>query len=226
MYGFASHVYRNMLLKTKDQSVVISGESGAGKTESATYFVTALSQLAGRGDVRVKGQLVSAGHLLEMFGNAKTIRNRNSSRFGKFMFIQFDRFGKLRGATITSYLLEKSRIVMRSEQERTFHIFYALLSGATEEERYKYRLGSSFSNYSYIISSVTEAQQTNDEENFARVKELMLAHGIDAVMQSQIFSLLSAILQIGNIGIAASDDDTAIIANENGMCFGLVSCKF
>lgn len=87
------------------------------------------------------------------------------------MFIQFDRFGKLRGATITSYLLEKSRVVMRGEMERSFHIFYSLVCGASDEERERYKLAPSTSAYAYLNATATEAPQTNDAENFVLVKE-------------------------------------------------------
>lgn len=118
------------------QCVVISGESGSGKTESTNFLLhhlTALSQKGSHGS-GVEQTILSAGPVLEAFGNAKTAHNNNSSRFGKFIQVKYKENGMVQGAVVQKYLLEKSRIVSQGPLERNYHVFYYLLSGATQQE--------------------------------------------------------------------------------------------
>ena len=186
-----------------DQSVVISGESGAGKTESANYILNCLSSMSGNSSA-INQQIIASSELLEAFGNAKTIRNRNSSRFGKFIFIKFSPAGKIRGANITSYLLEKSRITSRAAVERTYHIFLYLLEGASPEERETYQL-LPFEQYTYLAGTEKTAPGIDDVENFQKIKELMSLIGLNDEDQYSYFKILSAILLVGNLVFAESD---------------------
>ena len=135
MWAIAEGAYRNMLQNKKDNAMLITGESGAGKTENTKKVITYLAMVAtGAGGakketkkVSLEDQIVATNPILESYGNAKTARNDNSSRFGKFIRIHFTSSGKLCGCDIVSYLLEKSRITEQQEVERSYHIFYQLL---------------------------------------------------------------------------------------------------
>ena len=124
-----------MRLHEKNQSILISGESGAGKTECAKQCFSFLAQIAGS-DSNVEQLILDANPLLEAFGNAKTLRNNNSSRFGKWVSIDFDSAGKIVSAKAESFLLEKIRVVNPASGERNFHIFYQLFSSSRHREKY------------------------------------------------------------------------------------------
>uniref|UniRef100_A0A8B9JI34 Osteoclast-stimulating factor 1 n=1 Tax=Astyanax mexicanus TaxID=7994 RepID=A0A8B9JI34_ASTMX len=126
IYALADNMYRNMMIDRENQCVIISGESGAGKTVAAKYIMGYISRVSGGGPrvQHVKDIILQSNPLLEAFGNAKTLRNNNSSRFGKYFEIQFSSGGEPDGGKISNFLLEKSRVVMRNPGERSFHIFY------------------------------------------------------------------------------------------------------
>ena len=133
LFAASDGAYAQMMNNTKDQSMLITGESGAGKTENTKKVITYLAMVATGGGkksekkVSLEDQIVATNPILESYGNAKTARNDNSSRFGKFIRIHFTSSGKLCGCDIVSYLLEKSRITEQQEVERSYHIFYQLL---------------------------------------------------------------------------------------------------
>ena len=132
VYAIADGAYRSMLGDRMNQSILITGESGAGKTENTKKVIQYMAAIAGRvGGGKLEEQIIQANPILESFGNAKTIRNNNSSRFGKFIEIQFNQAGFICGASIASYLLEKSRVVSQGGVERGFHIFYQLIAGGS-----------------------------------------------------------------------------------------------
>ncbi|KAG9345315.1 hypothetical protein JZ751_009861 [Albula glossodonta] len=137
IYALADNMYRNMMIDVENQCVIISGESGAGKTVAAKYIMSYISKVSGGGPKvqQVKDIILQSNPLLEAFGNAKTVRNNNSSRFGKYFEIQFSRGGEPDGGKISNFLLEKSRVVSQNHGERNFHIYYQLLEGATKEQR-------------------------------------------------------------------------------------------
>jgi myosin-1 len=132
VFSVAEAAFRSMLTEEENQAVIISGESGAGKTEVAKQIMQYIAAVSGSGAgvERVKNVIIDSNPLLEAFGNAKTLRNNNSSRFGKYFEIKFGLQGQPQGGTISNYLLEKSRIVFQQRDERNFHIFYQLLAGA------------------------------------------------------------------------------------------------
>jgi myosin-1 len=133
VWALTDQAYRNMLIDSENQCVIISGESGAGKTVSAKFIFEYITKVTGGGAEiqKVKNVIMESNPLLEAFGNAKTIRNNNSSRFGKYCEIQFSRAGQPDGGKISNFLLEKSRICNQGPNERGFHIFYQLCAGAT-----------------------------------------------------------------------------------------------
>uniref|UniRef100_A0A9L0IVM6 Myosin IE n=1 Tax=Equus asinus TaxID=9793 RepID=A0A9L0IVM6_EQUAS len=152
IYALADSMYRNMIIDRENQCVIISGESGAGKTVAAKYIMSYISRVSGGGPKvqHVKDIILQSNPLLEAFGNAKTVRNNNSSRFGKYFEIQFSPGGEPDGGKISNFLLEKSRVVMRNPGERSFHIFYQLIEGASAEQ--KHSLGITSMDYYYYLS--------------------------------------------------------------------------
>lgn len=142
IFALAEETYRMMKGEMVNQCVIISGESGAGKTESAKLIMKYVAAVSGssEGVEYVKSVILESNPLLEAFGNAKTLRNNNSSRFGKYFEIKFDRKGDPAGGRITNYLLEKSRVVVPQPGERTFHVFYQLLAGSDKQMKDSFAL--------------------------------------------------------------------------------------
>ncbi|XP_018548580.2 myosin-10, partial [Lates calcarifer] len=200
----------------EDQSILCTGESGAGKTENTKKVIQYLAHVAsshkGRKDHNIppespkafklqgelERQLLQANPILESFGNAKTVKNDNSSRFGKFIRINFDVTGYIVGANIETYLLEKSRAIRQAKDERTFHIFYRLLAGAGEHLRTDLLL-EGFNNYRFLSNGNIPIPGQQDKENF---QETMEAMHIMSFSHDEIVCMLkvvSAVLQFGNI---------------------------
>ncbi|KAJ3598205.1 hypothetical protein NHX12_001716 [Muraenolepis orangiensis] len=176
IYALADNMYRNMMIDSENQCVIISGESGAGKTVAAKYIMSYVSKVSGGGAKvqHVKDIILQSNPLLEAFGNAKTVRNNNSSRFGKYFEIQFSRGGEPDGGKISNFLLEKSRVVSQNQGERSFHIYYQLLDGASAEQREN--LGVTTADYYYYLnqSATFTVEDVNDKKDFAETMEAMV----------------------------------------------------
>ncbi|KAG9406978.1 cytochrome c oxidase subunit 1 [Aphanomyces cochlioides] len=187
-----------------DQSIIISGESGAGKTETTKVIMQYLARVttsghAVTGGVSLEQKVLDSNPLLESFGNAKTLRNDNSSRFGKFIEIQFDKHGKIAGAEIMNFLLEKTRIVTQSLDERNYHIFYQLLAGADDEMKARLSLAQP-QDYEYLKHSGCFVLPGKDEKKeFELTKHCMTTIGISSDLQMHVFEMLAAILHLGNV---------------------------
>ena len=154
VFAIAEKAFRNLKSQQKRQCIIISGESGSGKTETARHLVQFFAAVSGGGNSveNIKRVISQSNPLLEAFGNAKTLRNDNSSRFGKYFEIMFDRFGKPLGGKITNYLLENSRVCNVPKKERNFHIFYQLLAGTDSKMREQLGL-TNLEDYKYLSHS-------------------------------------------------------------------------
>ncbi|KAF8730217.1 hypothetical protein HU200_017194 [Digitaria exilis] len=207
VFAVADASYRAMVNESRSQSILVSGESGAGKTETTKLIMQYLTFVGGRtalDDRTVEQQVLESNPLLEAFGNAKTIRNDNSSRFGKFVEIQFDASGRISGAAIRTYLLERSRVVQITDPERNFHCFYQLCASGKDAELYK--LGHA-SRFHYLNQSKTyDLEGTNNEDEYWKTKRAMDIVGISRKDQDAIFRTLAAILHLGNIEFAPGKD--------------------
>ncbi|BFZ01247.1 hypothetical protein BsWGS_04286 [Bradybaena similaris] len=208
IFAVADAAYHSMLRQKKSQCIVISGESGSGKTESTNLLLHHLTALSHKGlhGSGVEQTILGAGPVLEAFGNAKTVHNNNSSRFGKFIQVNYKQNGMVHGAIVEKYLLEKSRIVFQARGERNYHVFYYLLAGADEQEREMFRLVSA-DKYNYLSQSACYSVDGVDEKyEFARLKQSMEMVGFSHETQRKIFSVLSAVLHLGNVDFKKKGD--------------------
>uniref|UniRef100_A0A6P7GBY4 Unconventional myosin-IXb-like isoform X7 n=1 Tax=Diabrotica virgifera virgifera TaxID=50390 RepID=A0A6P7GBY4_DIAVI len=200
IFAVADTAYHCMLKDRKNQCIVISGESGSGKTESTNFLLhhlTALSQKGSHGS-GVEQTILSAGPVLEAFGNAKTAHNNNSSRFGKFIQVNYKENGMVHGAVVQKYLLEKSRICSQGRYERNYHVFYYLLEGANEQEKQQLHLKRP-DQYYYLNKSCSALDNTDESYEFSRLKQSMEMVGFTTEKQRRLFSVLSAVLLLGNV---------------------------
>ena len=208
-----------MLRKRCNQCIVISGESGSGKTESTNlllHHLTALSQKGSHGS-GVERTILGAGPVLEAFGNAKTKHNNNSSRFGKFIQVNYKENGMVHGAVVQKYLLEKSRIVSQAKNERNYHVFYYLLAGADQTIKETLHLTKA-SDYFYLNQSKCYTLEGVDEAyEFSRLKQSLEMVGFSSSKQNRLYAVLSAVLQIGNVEFVKKStyhaDETVMVSN-------------
>ncbi|KAL3647675.1 hypothetical protein CASFOL_008643 [Castilleja foliolosa] len=207
-FAVADAAYRLMINEGISQSILVSGESGAGKTESTKSLMQYLAYMGGRsgGDGKtVEQQVLQSNPVLEAFGNAKTVRNNNSSRFGKFVEIQFDEKGKISGAAIRTYLLERSRVCQVSDPERNYHCFY-MLCAAPQEEIKKYHLGNPRTFHYLNQSNCYELNGVDDAKEYIETRKAMDTVGISSADQDAIFRVIAAILHLGNIEFAKGSE--------------------
>lgn len=206
IFSVADAAYQALLSTRRSQSILVTGESGAGKTENTKcviHYLTSISSSTSAND-DLERQLILSNPILEAFGNAQTVRNNNSSRFGKFIRIDVDpNVGCITGASIETYLLEKSRITHRNLAERSFHVFYQLLAGADA-----LFLGGTLllpsacpEDYAYLAGSSIKVAGVDDAAEFATLRERLQIVGIDAAEQEAIFKHLATILLLGNLKV-------------------------
>ncbi|KAK2909606.1 myosin IEb isoform X1 [Channa argus] len=220
IYALADNVYRNMMIDNENQCVIISGESGAGKTVAAKYIMSYVSKVSGGGDKvqHVKDIILQSNPLLEAFGNAKTVRNNNSSRFGKYFEIQFSRGGAPDGGKISNFLLEKSRVVSQNPEERNFHIYYQLLAGASAEQREN--LGVTTPDYYYYLnqSGTYTVDDVNDKKEFSDTMGAMSVVGLSVEDQDCVLQLVAGILHLGNISFK-EENNYAVVESQDFLAF-------
>ncbi|XP_072166976.1 myosin-IIIb-like [Diadema setosum] len=197
----------------KNQCIVISGESGAGKTESTKLIIKQLIDLC-KGKSQLEQQILQVNPLLEAFGNAQTVMNDNSSRFGKYIQLKFQD-GAVMGAKISEYLLEKSRVVFQNPGEENFHIFYYMLAGLSDEMRQKLHLQNA-SEYLYLRNgpSCLKNNPSGMKKYFEELMNAMDLVGFLEEEKEDMFHILAGVLALGQLKIDANDDDAAFVSNE------------
>ncbi|XP_039765227.1 myosin-VIIa isoform X1 [Pararge aegeria] len=218
IFAIGDNAYAHMRRYGQDQCIVISGESGAGKTESTKLILQYLAAISGKHSW-IEQQILEANPILEAFGNAKTVRNDNSSRFGKYIDIHFNSNGVIEGAKIEQYLLEKSRIVFQGTDERNYHVFYCLLAGLSRDEKKKLDLGEP-SEYRYLSGGNSfTCEGRDDAAEFADIRSAMKVLLFTESEIWEILKLLAAVLHCGNIKYEATVvdnlDATEIIEQAN-----------
>ncbi|XP_034033568.1 unconventional myosin-VIIa [Thalassophryne amazonica] len=206
IFAIADNCYFNMQRNKKDQCCIISGESGAGKTESTKLILQFLAAISGQHSW-IEQQVLEATPILEAFGNAKTIRNDNSSRFGKYIDIHFNKRGAIEGAKIEQYLLEKSRVCRQAPDERNYHIFYCMLKGMAPELKVRLGLGVA-GDYAYLtMGSCTDCDGCDDLNDYSSILSAMKVLMFTDTENWEISKLLAAILHMGNLRFEARTYD-------------------
>ncbi|CAI9781244.1 unnamed protein product [Fraxinus pennsylvanica] len=217
VFAIADVAFRAMINEGKSNSILVSGESGAGKTETTKMLMQYLAYLGGRKGTEgrtVEQQVLESNPVLEAFGNAKTVRNNNSSRFGKFVEIQFDKHGRISGAAIRTYLLERSRVCQVSDPERNYHCFY-LLCAAPQEEVEKYKLGHP-KTFRYLNqSNCYELVGISDAQEYLATRRAMDVVGISQKEQDAIFRVVASILHLGNVEFSKGKEiDSSVLKDD------------
>ncbi|XP_041959713.1 myosin-9-like isoform X1 [Alosa sapidissima] len=228
IYAITDTAYRSMMQDREDQSILCTGESGAGKTENTKKVIQYLAHVASSFKIKkdpssavlshgeLEKQLLQANPILEAFGNAKTVKNDNSSRFGKFIRINFDVNGYIVGANIETYLLEKSRAIRQAKEERSFHFFYYMLAGAGDKHRTELCL-ENHSKYRFLSNGNVTIPGQQDRDMFVETVEAFKIMSIPEEEQTGLMKVVSAVLQLGNMSFkkernsdqASMPDDTA-----------------
>ncbi|WFC99334.1 Myosin type-2 heavy chain 1 [Malassezia yamatoensis] len=238
LFAVAEDAYRCMIRENRNQTIVVSGESGAGKTMSAKYIMRYFATVedpdrpqarrtnkdAG-GMSETEKAILATNPIMEAFGNAKTTRNDNSSRFGKYLEILFDANYEIAGAKMRTYLLERSRLVYQPEHERNYHIFYQLCAGASQELKLALQLESAES-YHYLNqggASNLAIAGVDDQAEFLETQKALEIVGIDAAAQAHMFEVLAALLHLGNIAILATRNESNMAPDDANL---LLAAKF
>ncbi|PKU48096.1 unconventional myosin-vc [Limosa lapponica baueri] len=218
IFAVAEEAYKQMARNNKNQSIIVSGESGAGKTVSARYTMRYFATVSkSSSNAHVEDKVLASNPITEAVGNAKTTRNDNSSRFGKYTEISFDQRYQIIGANMRTYLLEKSRVVFQSENERNYHIFYQLCASAVQPEFKHLKLGGSQEkefNYTRMGGS-TVIEGVDDRANMMETQKTFALLGLKGDFQMDVFKMLAAILHLGNVGITAVGDERSSISLED-----------
>ncbi|KAF8403986.1 hypothetical protein HHK36_012096 [Tetracentron sinense] len=220
LFAVADTCYRAMINEQGSQSILVSGESGAGKTETTKMLMRYLAFMGGRSGTEgrtVEQQVLESNPVLEAFGNAKTVKNNNSSRFGKFVEIQFDKHGKISGAAVRTYLLERSRVCQVSDPERNYHCFYMLCAAPPEEVK-KLKLGNPRTFRYLNQTNCYEVANVNDAREYLETRNAMDIVGISQDEQDAIFRVVAAILHLGNIDfIKGKEADSSKLKDEKAL---------
>ncbi|KAK9796643.1 hypothetical protein WJX73_007169 [Symbiochloris irregularis] len=233
VYAIAEQAFSAMMIDEQRQAILISGESGAGKTESAKMVMQYLAHRtapllqsqasmkpkaqgvigsAAAGSAPIEEQVLESNPLLEAFGNAKTSRNDNSSRFGKFVQIEFDVAGRVNGAAISTYLLERSRVVSINSPERSYHIFYQLCAGAPPHLQKLLRLEKGAEGFHYLSGSETyQLDGVDDGEGLRTTLDAMAIIGLREQEREAVLRVVAAVMHLGNIGFKTGGADDAVL---------------
>ncbi|MCJ8746605.1 hypothetical protein PDJAM_G00143780 [Pangasius djambal] len=214
IYALADNAYQTMLAEANNHFILISGESGAGKTEATKkilqYYAVSCPSSSLLNSVR--DQMLMSNPILEAFGNAKTLKNDNSSRFGKYMDIQFDCQGDAVGGHILSYLLEKSRVVHQNHGERNFHIFYQLLEGGDEDLLRQLGLDRDTQRYNYLLQGeCAKVSSINDRNDWKSVKNALSVMHFDLSDIEHLFGIIASVLHLGNVQFDRDTKGNAVL---------------
>ncbi|XP_053721073.1 unconventional myosin-Va isoform X1 [Synchiropus splendidus] len=216
IFAVAEEAYKQMARDERNQSIIVSGESGAGKTVSAKYAMRYFATVSGSAsEANVEEKVLASNPIMEAIGNAKTTRNDNSSRFGKYIEIGFDNRYRIIGANMRTYLLEKSRVVFQADDERNYHIFYQLCASAHLPEFKNLRL-SKANDFLYTRQGRSPViDGVDDSKELCTTRNAFSLLGINESYQMGLFQVLAAILHLGNVEIKDRDSDSSIIAPNN-----------
>ncbi|XP_071738132.1 myosin-6-like [Rutidosis leptorrhynchoides] len=222
-FAVVDSAYRVMMNDGISQSILVSGESGAGKTESTKQLMRYLAYMGGRTASEgrsVEQKVLESNPVLEAFGNAKTVRNNNSSRFGKFVEIQFDKKGRISGAAIRTYLLERSRVCQLSDPERNYHCFY-MLCAAPPEDLQRFKLGDPKTFHYLNQSNCYKIDGLDEAKEYIATRNAMDVVGISSEEQDAIFRVVAAILHLGNIEFAKGEEFDSSVPKDEKSFFHL-----
>ncbi|XP_032415622.1 unconventional myosin-Va isoform X6 [Xiphophorus hellerii] len=216
IFAVAEEAYKQMARDERNQSIIVSGESGAGKTVSAKYAMRYFATVSGSAsEANVEEKVLASNPIMEAIGNAKTTRNDNSSRFGKYIEIGFDNRYRIIGANMRTYLLEKSRVVFQADEERNYHIFYQLCASANQPEFKNLRL-STANDFLYTRQGRSPViEGVDDAKELRTTRHAFTLLGINESYQIGLFQVLAAILHLGNVEIKDRDSDSSLIAPNN-----------
>ncbi|CAL9163951.1 unnamed protein product [Musa hybrid cultivar] len=215
-FAIADAAYRRMMIDETSQSILVSGESGAGKTESTKMLMRFLAYMGGKAATEgrsVEQQILESNPVLEAFGNAKTVRNNNSSRFGKFVEIQFDLKGRITGGAVRTYLLERSRVCQISDPERNYHCFY-MICAAPSEDIERYKVGNPRTFHYLNQSNCYEIDGLDESEEYLATRRAMDVVGISSDEQDAIFRVVAAILHLGNVEFAEGEEEDSSVPKD------------
>ncbi|XP_029954865.1 unconventional myosin-Va isoform X3 [Salarias fasciatus] len=216
IFAVAEEAYKQMARDERNQSIIVSGESGAGKTVSAKYAMRYFATVSGSAsEANVEEKVLASNPIMEAIGNAKTTRNDNSSRFGKYIEIGFDARYRIIGANMRTYLLEKSRVVFQADEERNYHIFYQLCASAHLPEYKTLKLGGA-NDFLYTRQGRSPViDGVDDSKELCNTRSAFTLLGINESYQMGLFQVLAAILHLGNVEIKERDSDSSIIPPNN-----------
>ncbi|KAJ1068289.1 hypothetical protein K5549_021511, partial [Capra hircus] len=207
IFAVAEEAYKQMARDEKNQSIIVSGESGAGKTVSAKYAMRYFTTVSGSAsDTNIEEKVLASSPIMEAIGNAKTTRNDNSSRFGKYIQIGFDKRYRIIGANMRTYLLEKSRVVFQADDERNYHIFYQLCAAASLPEFKELALTCAEDFFYTSQGGNTVIEGVDDAEDFEKTRQAFTLVGVRESHQISIFKIIASILHLGNVEIEAERD--------------------
>ncbi|XP_027650305.2 unconventional myosin-Vb isoform X2 [Falco peregrinus] len=217
IFAVAEEAYKQMSRDEKNQSIIVSGESGAGKTVSAKYAMRFFATVGGSAsETNIEAKVLASNPIMEAIGNAKTTRNNNSSRFGKYIQIGFDKRSHITGANMRTYLLEKSRVVFQAEAERNYHIFYQLCASASLPEFKDLGLTCAEDFFYTSQGDDTSIGGVDDADDFEKTRHAFTLLGVKESHQTTIFRIIAAILHLGNVEIQVEQDgDACSISSED-----------
>uniref|UniRef100_A0A8C9SJR6 Unconventional myosin-Va n=1 Tax=Scleropages formosus TaxID=113540 RepID=A0A8C9SJR6_SCLFO len=216
IFAVAEEAYKQMARDERNQSIIVSGESGAGKTVSAKYAMRYFATVSGSAsEANVEEKVLASNPIVEAIGNAKTTRNDNSSRFGKYIEIGFDKRYRIIGANMRTYLLEKSRVVFQADDERNYHIFYQLCASAHLPEFKALKLGSAGDFYYTSQGRSPVIDGVDDDKEMCTTRNAFTLLGINKSYQMGVFRVLASILHLGNVEVKDHDADSSTILPSN-----------